>query len=187
MAARVLLVDDEPQILKALTRALQDEDFEILSAAGGEEALGLIRKESIDVVVSDENMPGMAGGELLSIVCREYPDTIRILLTGQPSFEAVARAVNQGEIYRFLTKPWNDTDLIITIKQALQRRALLSQNRELLQKVREQSITLQELERQNPGITKLQRDEDGAIVVDDVDDLAEIDKYLASFDTDEQG
>lgn len=104
--------------------------------------------------------------------------TIRIILTGHASLEGVIRAINEGEIYRFFTKPWNDIDLAITIRQSLEQKELIAQNQLLLKKVREQSSILQELEKEHPGITRVKKDSTGAIVVDDI---AEIERYMESF------
>lgn len=166
MSNKVLLVDDDLYVIKALKRALHQEPYEILSANSAEEALDIMTKERIDLVVSDEKMPGMSGSEFFTIVCREYPDTIRIILTGQANLEVAIRAINEGEIYRFFTKPWNDIDLAITIRQALQQKELIAQNRLLVKNVREQSLILQELEKEYPGITRVKKASSGAIVTD---------------------
>lgn len=178
MLNKVLLVDDDQHVINALKRALRHDPYDILSANSAEEALNIMAGERIDLVVSDEKMPGMTGSKFLSMVCRKYPDTIRIILTGHASLEVTIRAINEGEIYRFFTKPWNDVDLTITIRQALQQKELIVQNRLLLKKVREQSSILQELEKEHPGITRVKKDSSGAIVVDDI---AEIERYMESF------
>jgi len=178
MSNKVLLVDDDRHVINALKRALRHEPYEILSANSAEEALKIMAGERVDAVVSDEKMPGMSGSEFLAVVCQEYPDTIRIILTGHASLEVAIRAINEGEIYRFFTKPWNDIDLAITIRQALHQKELFIQNRLLLKKVREQSSILQELEKEYPGITRVKKDSSGTIVVDDI---AEIERYMESF------
>ena len=122
MSHKVLFVDDEPKVTRAIKHTLRKENYEILSAVSAQEALGILERESVDVVVSDEQMPGMSGSELLARVCREYPDTVRIILTGQASLEAAVRAINEGEIYRFLEKPCDAEELATAIRQALQQR-----------------------------------------------------------------
>ena len=122
MKPKILLVDDEPNITQALTKRLRHEDYEILSAPSAEEALQILAREPIDVVVADEQMPGMSGSELLAVVSREYPDTVRIILTGQANLEAAVRAINEGQIYRFLEKPCAAEELAAIIRQAVQQR-----------------------------------------------------------------
>lgn len=180
MHRRVLLVDDEPHILKALNRALRKESYEILSAKSAQEALTIMKNKSVDLVVSDDKMPGMSGTEFFSVVCREYPDTIRIILTGHASLESAMKAINEGGIYRFFLKPWNDIDLALTIRQALKSKDLVLQNKLLLKRVREQSSIIQELEREHPGITRVKTDSKGTIIVDDAD-VQDMERCLESF------
>jgi len=165
---RILFVDDEPNVTSALKRALRREPYEILSAISAKEGLEILARDPIDVVVSDEKMPGMSGSAFLGEICRKYPDTIRIMLTGQASLEAAIRAINEGEVYRFFTKPCNDADLAVTIRHALQQRDLVRQSRRLLRVCQEQAIALEELERQNPGLTRLETDKSGAIIVEEI-------------------
>lgn len=190
MAHKVLFVDDEPHITKGLKRALHKEPYEILSANSANEALDILAREPIDVVVSDEKMPGMSGSEFLTLVCQKYPGTIRIILTGHASLDTAIRAINGGEIYRFLTKPCNEVDLAITIRQALQQKSLTIQSLRLLNRVKHQSALLQELEKEYPGITHVNKNIGGVITLDDsVGDLdmlikkmsAEMEKFEALF------
>lgn len=183
MSDKVLLVDDEPQVINAIRRALQDEEYDILSANSAAEALEIMAGTSIDVIVSDEKMPEMSGTELLTEVSRIYPDTIRIILTGHASMDVIINAVNKGEIYRFLTKPWNDIDLAISIRHALQRKKLITHNTLLKKKVDKQSAVIKNLEQKNPGITKINKDSDGTIIVDEIE---EIDELLKPFLSEEE-
>ncbi len=122
MQPRMLLVDDEPRVTKALTRTLRTEAYTVLTASSADEALQLLVREPVDVIVADERMPDMCGSELLAQVCRTYPNTVRILLTGHANLEAAVRAINEGGIYRFLTKPCREGDLTGAIQQALQQK-----------------------------------------------------------------
>ncbi|NJD39302.1 MAG: response regulator [Geobacter sp.] len=117
----VLLVDDEEHVLSALRRVLADEPYEVLCAASGDEALNLLDSTPCKVVVTDERMIGMQGSDLLIRIKERYPHTKRILLTGQATVEALRKAVNQGEIYRFYTKPWDDEELKAAIRSAIER------------------------------------------------------------------
>jgi two-component system, probable response regulator PhcQ len=169
MPHTVLLVDDEPHVTQALKRALHKEPYVILSAASADEALAIMACEPVDVVISDELMPGMLGSQFLALVYRQYPDTVSIMLTGHANLEAALRAINEGHVYRFLTKPCNELELRVTLRQAIQQKQLATESRRLLKKVKRQHSVLQELEREHPGISKLDRDGTGTIVIDDAD------------------
>jgi DNA-binding NtrC family response regulator len=166
MMPTILFVDDEPQVTSAIKRLLRKEPWRILEASSGKDALAILAREEVDIVVSDELMPGMSGSELLARVCHDYPDTIRMVLTGHASLDAAIRAINEGEIWRFFVKPCQEADLLISIRQALQQRMLLRENRELNRRLHEQTAALRELEAKEPGITQVVRDENGTIVLD---------------------
>ena len=168
MEHMVLLVDDDPNILSSLKRSLRREKYEIHCVPSAEEALKILSKEPIDVVVSDQEMPGMNGTELLARVHQQFPDTVRFILTGKATLDIAIDAINKGAISRFFIKPCNTLDLAVTIRQALQQKELLMQARRLLCKVRRQSEILHKLEEKEPGITRIERDEQGAIVLDDI-------------------
>ncbi len=114
----LLLVDDEPSILASLRRLLRREGFTLLTAANGIEGLEMMATHEVGVVVSDSRMPGMAGPEFLGKMRKIHPDTVRILLSGYTDLKAVTDAVNQGELFKFITKPWNDDDLLETVREA---------------------------------------------------------------------
>lgn len=168
MNNRILLVDDESNVLSALKRALFDEPLEIVTAAGGEQALEIMAEKRFKLVISDERMAGMQGSELLSLVRQYYPDTVRIMLTGHATLEAAMKAVNDGEIYRFFSKPWNDHDLIFAIRSAIDKFDLEAENRRLLETVMKQSLEIKVLERRYPGITRVEKDSRGAFVLPDI-------------------
>jgi two-component system, probable response regulator PhcQ len=163
----VLFVDDDPNVTAGLKRTLHQQPFEVLTARSAIEALGLLAARKVDVVVSDEMMPGMSGADFLSVVCNRYPDTIRMILTGHASLEAAIRAINRGEIYRFFTKPCNDVELAVTIRQALEQKRLMTERQDLMRQVNEKSALLKQLERISPGITEVRRDAMGGLVLDE--------------------
>ncbi len=167
MPHKILLVDDEPHVTEALKRTLHREPFEILSAGSANEALQILARETIAVVISDEMMPGMSGSEFLAVVYRNYPETIRIMLTGHANLNVAVRAINEGHIYRFLMKPCNEQEIRLTIRQAIQQKELAEKSRQLLRKVKQQNLILQRMEKEYPGIAKVERDSTGAIIVDD--------------------
>ena len=118
MERTLLLVDDEQNILSALSRLFRRDGYQILTATSGREGLLLLAKNKVGVVLSDQRMPEMNGSEFLSRVRELYPDTIRIVLSGYTDLATVIGAVNRGAIYRFLTKPWDDDLLREHIREA---------------------------------------------------------------------
>jgi len=170
MKYTLMLVDDEPLITASLRRVLADEDYTILTATGGKDALAQFQTVPIAVVISDEHMPGMMGSEFLAEVRTKYPDTVRIMLTAHASIEAAMQAVNQGEIFRFFLKPWDQTELKLAVRFAIEKYRLESENRKLLKIIRRQASSLKRLEKQFPGISDLERDESGSIVLEEMSD-----------------
>ena len=120
----ILLVDDDKQIFQALRRAMHREHHEMLYASNGDDALKVIASRPVDIVIADENMPGMKGSELLAQIRRRWPDVVRMMLTGDCRLETVVSAVNRGELFRFFIKPANEAEMIISIRDALAGRAL---------------------------------------------------------------
>ncbi|CAD5374365.1 Type IV fimbrial assembly, ATPase PilB [Rubrivivax sp. A210] len=128
---RLLIVDDETGVLRALTRAFRQENYDVVTAEGAEQALARLREAPVQVVISDYMMPGMNGSDLLKRIKALYPETIRIMLTGHADTGAVMGAINEGAVYKFVLKPWNDDDLRLTVALALEQFDLLRKNREL--------------------------------------------------------
>jgi two-component system, probable response regulator PhcQ len=182
MSATLLLVDDEPNVTDGLKRALRREPYEILTAVSGAAAQELLEQHHVDVVISDEQMPGMSGSVFLSAVRKQFPQTIRMVLSGQASLEAAVRAINEGEVYRFFLKPCNPTDLAITIRQALAHKRLEEQSRRLLREYQRQASTLARIENQSPGILRLHTDDEGAVVVDESDAECDVNDLLSQIE-----
>lgn len=132
----LLLVDDEPNILTALKRQLRGAGLRILTAPGGKEGLALLETEAVDVIVSDQRMPGMTGVEFLRAVKTSHPETVRMVLSGFTELQSVTDAVNEGAIYKFLTKPWDDTQLRNHIEEAIRHKEMADENRRLDLEVR---------------------------------------------------
>ena len=149
---QVLLVDDEENILKSLQRILMDEEFEVHTAASAEQGIAALKElVNVGLIVSDQRMPGMNGSEFLQY-CREtVPDALRILLTGYSDVSATIDAINKGGAYRYISKPWNDDELVQTIRDAVRQYALLMENRRLNELVRQQNEELQEWNRSLKG------------------------------------
>jgi two-component system probable response regulator PhcQ len=161
----LLIVDDEALVRSALRRSLRLEGYSIFTAAGAEEGLALLKEHPIDLVMSDHLMAGMNGTEFLGRVRDLHPSVGRILLTGHADMDSAIKAINQGEIYRFLLKPWDETELKITLHLAFERVDLERENRRLLATVRRQQARIEDLEGSFPGISKVDRDSDGAILL----------------------
>ncbi|RLA90140.1 MAG: hypothetical protein DRG20_03725 [Deltaproteobacteria bacterium] len=134
--SKVLLVDDDPFILKALTKSLKKEIDLIETSESGEEALRKLDKECYHLVLADYKMPGMNGLEFLEKVKNLYPDTIRMMITMHSDIKIVMDAINQGEVYRFITKPWNTKELKSTIRQALSLAKLIEENKQMQQYIK---------------------------------------------------
>jgi len=169
-ARTVLIVDDEENILSALRRALRREDYTVLTAGEPVEALTLLRQQPVDVVLSDHLMPNMTGLEFLKEVRALHPDVVRIMLTGHAELATAMEAINDGEIYRFLTKPWDDAELKVALHLAFDKLTVERTNRRLLAAIHHQRDLLHD-ERQHPGVRHRLRDENGALVID-ADDQA---------------
>lgn len=121
----VLCVDDEPNILSAIRRALRGTGYRVLVANGGQQALQVLTTESVHLVISDMRMPTMDGAQLLEQVRLRWPTISRMLLTGHADVASTIAAINRGEIFRYITKPWNEGELLLAVRDALERQALL--------------------------------------------------------------
>lgn len=123
----VLLVDDEPNALHALTRALRQQPYRINTARSAEEAMEILKAHRVDLVVSDENMPGTCGTRFLSWVADNFPEVTRIILTGLPTVPSALRAINEGGVYRYFTKPCDVVELALAIRHGLEENKVLRQ------------------------------------------------------------
>lgn len=163
----IMLVDDEEFVISSIKRSLRREGYEIIGYTDAGRALEALQAIEVDVIISDQRMPGMGGMEFLIQARKLYPNTIRILLTGHSDMEVAIKAINEGKLYRFLTKPWNDNELKVTILNALKLRRIMVENRKLVSQVQEQQGYIQSLENKYPGISKVKRDNTGAIILED--------------------
>jgi two-component system probable response regulator PhcQ len=168
--SNILIVDDEPSVIQALKRSFLDDPYNVYTAISATEGLEILAANEIKVVISDEMMPGMAGADFLAKVRTSFPAIVRIMLTGHASLDAAIRAINKGEIYRFFMKPWNDLELRFAVKSAVEKFDLERENQRLLDIVRRQALNLILIEKEFPGITQLEYDEKGRIIIQDVPD-----------------
>ncbi|MBK9443059.1 MAG: response regulator [Comamonadaceae bacterium] len=147
----LLFVDDEPSILSSLQRLFRPRGYKILTAESGEAGLAMLDAHPVDVVVSDMRMPIMDGAQFLEKVRQKTPETMRLLLTGYADINATINAINKGEIYRLISKPWDDNDILLIVKKALEHKALRAENQRLLVLTQQQSGELKGL---NSGLEK---------------------------------
>lgn len=127
----ILVIDDEPDVVRSVQDLLRF-DYRTLGATRAEDGLAMLQREDIDVLMTDQRMPGMSGVELLRRARAERPDTIRLLFTGYADIKAVIDAINQGNVYRYITKPWDPDELMAILRQAAAQRELLLERKRLL-------------------------------------------------------
>ncbi|MHB1291894.1 MAG: response regulator [Sulfuricella sp.] len=197
---RIMLVDDEQNILNALRRLfvspsfqdMENSKFQMETFTSPSQAL--LRAEDgvvFDLVISDYRMPEMDGVAFLKAFKRIQPNAERLILSGYADLEALVGAINEAQIFRFISKPWRDYELKSAVAQALAHRDLLRDNQQLADQVRlhrgtisKQEMALRRLEEESPGITKVHWGEDGSVIFDETElsDSAaqEADKWLNS-------
>ena len=135
MNRTVLFVDDETEIRNSIKRLLRKEPYEVIFASGADEALKILETGDVHLILTDQKMPGTSGVELLSTVKKRWPEIIRLLISGYIETELLMDAVNKGEIYRFITKPWNAENLKKFISEGLAHYDVLEQNRKMMSEV----------------------------------------------------
>lgn len=145
MAHRIFVIDDELNIQKALSRLLQKENYEVQAFASAEEALSKLEEAPVSLVICDLKMPGMSGVEFFQIVKKRWPDTMRFIISGYSDFEGALDAVNKGDIFRFITKPWANEELLENIRDALSILDIRNLNDQLIEKVGKQNDELLQL------------------------------------------
>ena len=141
----LLFVDDEANILSALKRLFRPLGYQIITAQSAKAGLEVLTKQPVDLVISDMRMPEMDGASFLKIVTKKWPDTTRILLTGYADITATIKAVNMGEIYRYISKPWEENDIILSVKRALEQKNLLAERKRLQSLTHQQNKKLKTL------------------------------------------
>lgn len=140
---RLLIVDDEENISRAMVRLLRRDGYTIFTANSGQQGLDILKTEPIAVIISDQRMPQMSGVEFVSEVYKLYPDTIRIVLSGYTDLETITEAINRGAIYKFYTKPWDDDLLRENIRHAFDEYELKDENRRLSKELTKAHLKLQ--------------------------------------------
>lgn len=162
---RLLLVDDEPNILAALQRLLRRDHYQIFLANSGAHGLEVLAGQSVDVIVSDQRMPGMLGADFLRRAREVCPDSIRIMLSGYTELQSVTDAVNEGAIFKFLTKPWDDEQLRAHIAAAFSLKEIADDNERLHREVQAANLELAAANRQ---LEQLLREKQEQISLDEI-------------------
>ncbi|MBM4281969.1 MAG: response regulator [Deltaproteobacteria bacterium] len=154
--ARILFIDDDELILNALRRTLRKEPFECFFSNDPEMAMRIVKDERIDIVVSDHSMPGMTGIEFFALLVRLHKHVMRVMMTGQADRATTVRAINDGQVHRFIDKPWNDDEI----------KAMLA---DLAQQVRAREFEARAADGRRPSarFKTVQKDAKGTIVIDD--------------------
>ena len=148
---KILFVDDEENILRSLKRLFLDENYEVFTATNGNEGLKLLEEHKFSLILSDYRMPEMNGVDFLKLAKEKSPDTIRIILTGFADVSVAISAINEGEVYKFIEKPWEGENLKVQIKRAVEHFSLITERKDLLEKIKEQN---KELKRWNETLEK---------------------------------
>ncbi len=167
--ARILIVDDEEFVLNALERSLRLDGHDVVKYQDPVQAIEFLKEQEVDVIISDHLMPQMKGLDFLREAKALRPEAVRILLTGHADLQLALRAINEGEVYRFFTKPWDDETLRLDVRLAVENRRLRDENERLNREVDRQAAILADLERRYPGISSVRRSETGAVIIDDQD------------------
>lgn len=154
----ILALDDEQNILESLQRLFFKEDFGVFTTTDFHEALDVLGKEKIKLILSDQRMPDISGVEFLKQVKAKYPDVIRILITGHADIQAAEDAINVGEVYRFINKPWNGEDLKASVRQAIKHYDLVIENRNLFEAMKTKNEELEVLNRKLKNMYEVQKE-----------------------------
>ena len=158
--ATLLVVDDEENILSSLVRLFSDEDgFDVIAKSSATDALAVLEDRPVDIIISDMRMPIMDGATFLAQAAQRWPDTARMLLTGFSDMESTVRAINEGHISHYISKPWDDNDLVDKVKNALELKRLREQNKVLLQIKEQQRAELQALTENQEAIIRSRTEE----------------------------
>ena len=143
----ILMVDDEVNVIRSLKRLFRKERYKIITAGSANEGLEIVQSNSIDVIISDQRMPGMSGLEFLSRVRKDFPRIIRMILSGYTDVQTVTDAINEGNVYKFILKPWDDNNLLDAVHEALRLRILQDENENLNEEIRKKNEELVNINR----------------------------------------
>ncbi len=160
----ILVVDDEELFIEYIQRVISDENYNVITAASAQEGLDILEKQQVSMVISEYEIPLMNGLEFLEKVRIIYPNILTIMVTEHADIELAIKAINEAGVYKFLLKPLDDIDFKNMIKKTLESLQVIKERDVLIRKVKTHESTLKDLEKRYPGITKVERDEDGYIL-----------------------
>jgi two-component system, probable response regulator PhcQ len=164
----ILIVDDEHNILNSLSRLLKSDDCEIITADSAEDGLKKLKDAGgVDLIISDNCLPNTSGLDFLIKARHLYPDVVRMLITGYPDLESTIQAINKGQVYRFITKPWENDELKLIVKQALEYFDVLRDNRTLLNIARQQAEGLKVMQQRYPSVSPKDFNKSGMYIIDE--------------------
>ena len=164
MKHTILVVDDEELFIEYIQSVLSGKNYNVITASSGQEGLEILKKQSVNMVISEYKIPLMNGLEFLEKVRIIYPDILTIMVTDQPDIKLAIKAINEAGVYKFLLKPWDDIEFKNAIKKTLESLQVIKERDGLIRKVKTHEATLKDLEKRYPGITKVERDQDGNIL-----------------------
>jgi two-component system probable response regulator PhcQ len=160
----ILVVDHEESFIEYIQRMMSDENYNLITVASGQEGLDVLEKQQVSMVISEYEIPLMNGLEFLEKVRIIYPNILTVMVTDRADIDLAIKAINEAGVYKFLLKPWDNIDFKSTIKKTLESLQVIKERDELIRKVKTHEVTLKDLEKRYPGITKVERDEDGYIL-----------------------
>ena len=160
----ILVVDDEEMFIEYIQRVMSDENYNVITVDSGQEGLDILEKQQVSMVISEYEIPLMNGLEFLEKVRIIYPNILTIMVTEHADIELAIRAINEAGVYKFLLKPLDDIYFKNMIKKTLESLQVIKERDVLIRKVKTHESTLKDLEKRYPGITKVERDEDGYIL-----------------------
>lgn len=161
----ILVVDDEEAVRSALTALLEREGYGVTTAEGPTQALEILRTQSVKLVISDQKMPDMSGIEFFRLIRERHPHVCRIMLTGDGERDTIIKAINEGEVYRFIPKPWSNTMLRVMVHFAFEAIQLEEENRRLVKALRRQLQFVRSLEHDFPYLAALAKQEEAELLL----------------------
>jgi DNA-binding NtrC family response regulator len=165
----ILVVDDDETVRTSLSRILERDGYTVVTAESAHDALVILKQRQVHLVISDQEMPGMTGVELLKLIRERHPDVCRIMLTGKTDFDVAVAAINEGEVYRFLPKPWDNMTLKVTVHFAFEHLLLEAENRRLVAALRRQVELMRGFERQFQALSRSGADLESAQLLAEAD------------------
>jgi two-component system, probable response regulator PhcQ len=160
----ILVVDHEESFIEYIQRMMSDENYNLITVASGQEGLDVLEKQQVSMVISEYEIPLMNGLEFLEKVRIIYPNILTVMVTDHTDIDLAIKAINEAGVYKFLLKPLDDIDFKNMIKKTLESLQVIKERDVLIRKVKTHESTLKDLEKRYPGITKVERDEDGYIL-----------------------